>query len=69
MVKYYGMVGKQFMVYDHVIDDIQDVLYNNKYRKIWTVFRNNFFANLKCIPDYFNEFGAKGGFEKILSFF
>lgn len=56
------------MIYDNVIDDMNDVLYNTKERKIWTVYRSNFFANLKCIPDYLNEFGMRRGFENILLF-
>lgn len=57
------------MKYDNTVDDISDVLHNTKERKVWAVFRNNFFSNLKCIPDYFNEFGMRAGFEKILDFF
>jgi len=33
------------------------------------VYRANFFANLRCIADYLNEFGQRGGFERILEFF
>ena len=29
------------------------------------MFRPNILANLKCIPEYLNEFGARGGFEAI----
>jgi hypothetical protein len=56
------------MIYDTVIDDIPDVIYNTKECKVWAVFRNNFFSNLSSIPDYLNEFGQKGGFDKILDF-
>ena len=57
------------MQYDISVDDIQDIIHNTKERKVWAVFRPNFFSNLRCIPDYFNEFGARGGFERILAFF
>lgn len=67
--KYYRIAGKQSMKYDSTVDDICDVLHNTSERKVWAMFRNNFFSNLKCIPDYFNEFGMREGFEKILDFF
>ena len=54
------------MIYDIIVDDISDVIYNTKELKVWAVFRNNFFSNLSSIPDYLNEFGQKGGFERIL---
>jgi hypothetical protein len=56
------------MSYDIVVDDQIDVMQNTKNRKIWALYRNNFFSNLKCIPDYLNEFGLKGGFNKIIEF-
>ena len=68
MCKYYKVATKNTMVYDNVIDDSQDVIYNTKEIKCWTVFRNNYFSNLRCIPDYFNEFGSRGGFDAILDF-
>jgi len=45
------------MIYDIIVDDISDVIYNTKELKVWAVFRNNFFSNLSSIPDYLNEFG------------
>jgi hypothetical protein len=66
--KYYKIAGKSTMVYDNVIDDSSDVIFNTRDNKQWAVFRNNYFSNLKCIPDYFNEFGARGGFDSILNF-
>ncbi len=36
---------------------------------MWAVSRQNFFSNLRHIADFVNEFGAKGGFEKILDLF
>ena len=68
MVKHYKIATKSTMVYDNYVDDTQDVIQNTKDRKIWAVFRKNFFSDLRCIPDYFNEFGMKGGFTKILEF-
>ncbi|CDW78148.1 ubiquitin carboxyl-terminal hydrolase family protein [Stylonychia lemnae] len=68
LVKQYTNVSKAQMIYDTVIDDISDVIYNCKDIKVWAVFRNNFFSNLSSIPDYLNEFGAKGGYDKILEF-
>src|SRR3569833_2993463 len=68
MVKNYKWAGRSYMNYDMSVDDLADVIYNTKERKVWTVFRPNFFANLKCITDYLNEFGIRGGFEKILHF-
>ena len=68
MCKHYKVATKNTMIYDNVIDDSQDVIFNSKEIKCWTVFRNNYFSNLRCIPDYFNEFGAKGGFNAILDF-
>ena len=67
--KYYRQAGKNFMNYDHMIDDTNDTFYNTKERKIWVVFRNNYFANLRCIADYLNEFGSRGGFDRIIEFF
>lgn len=66
--KYYKIAGKSTMNYDNVVDDISDVIYNTKEICAWAVFRNNYFSNLRCIPDYFNEFGARGGFEEIIRF-
>lgn len=68
VVKHYKQAGKTAMVYDTVVEDLNDVLYDSKERKVWAVYRQNFFANLKCIADYVNEFGRRGGFEKILDF-
>lgn len=68
LIKHYNVAGKSTMIYDHVIEDIQDIIYNTKDRKVWAVFRMNFFSNLKCIPDYFNEFGFRGGFDAIIEF-
>ena len=68
MVKHYKIVGKATMLYDAVVEDLSDVIYNTHDRKIWAVYRNNFFSNLKCIPDFLNEFGARRGFERILEF-
>jgi hypothetical protein len=56
------------MIYDNVVEDLNDVLYNTIDRQIWTVYRPNFFANLRCITDYMNEFGSRNGFEKIIAF-
>lgn len=58
------------MVYDYGVDDSQDVIFNTSQRKIWAVYlAASPFANLRNIPDYLNEFGAKGGYEQILEFF
>ena len=57
MVKHYKVAGRNSMNYDQMIDDLNDVIYNTKQRKVWTIYRQNFFANLKCITDYLNEFG------------
>jgi hypothetical protein len=45
------------MMYDSTIDDLTDVIQNTQERKLWAVYRPNFFANLRCIADYLNEFG------------
>lgn len=67
--KHYKVAGKTSMQYDFGPDDSNDVLYNNAERKVWTVYRTTgVFANLKSIPDYLNEFGMRGGYEKILEF-
>jgi hypothetical protein len=68
MAKHYKVAGRNFMNYDIMIDDIRDVIQNTKERKIFTVYRHNYFANLKCIADYLNEFGLRGGYERILAF-
>lgn len=51
-----------------MVDDVADIIYDSKDRQVWAVFRYNFLANLRCIPDYLNEFGERNGFETILKY-
>jgi len=44
-------------------------MFNTSRIKCWSLPRNNYFSNLKCISDFVNEFGEKGGFDKILDLF
>jgi|LauGreDrversion4_2_1035121.scaffolds.fasta_scaffold04400_3 hypothetical protein len=58
------------MSYDIIgINDDSDIISNSNERKIWALPRLNFFQNLKCISDYLNEFGSRGGFDNILELF
>jgi hypothetical protein len=58
------------MVYDIFgINDEYDQLINSDKLKVWAIPRANHLLNLKCISDYLNEFGMRGGFEQILKLF
>jgi hypothetical protein len=65
----YKVAGKNSMLYENTVIDEGDIISNSKKRKIWAITRSNFFQNLRHIADFVNEFGAKGGFEKILDLF
>jgi hypothetical protein len=51
------------------VSDMQDPILNSKEWKVFAVQRSDALQNLKCIPVYLNEFGLKGGYDSILTFF
>jgi hypothetical protein len=65
----YKVAGKNSMLYENTVIDEGDIISNSKNRKMWAITRSNFFQNLRHIADFVNEFGAKGGFEKIIDLF
>jgi len=67
--RHYTVAGKNTMSYDNTVADESDPMFNTSRIKCWSLPRNNYFSNLKCISDFVNEFGEKGGFDKILDLF
>jgi len=66
MARQYVQAGKSCMVYECMNEDIGDVMYDSKNRKVWVVSRQHGWGNFHFYTDMLNEFGAKGGFDKIL---
>ncbi len=65
--RFYKVATKSTMVYDQMsLTDDGDTMFNSSTFKQWAVTRGTAFLNLKQITDFVNEFGARGGFDKIL---
>ena len=65
--RFYKVAGRTPMQYDGGVSDETDIMYNTEGFAQWVIHRDqSAFAKLKFFPDFINDFGARGGFKKLL---
>ena len=65
----YFNVGPDEMKYDHDVKDQEDVVFASKRIEQYAVHREGSSAGIKHFANFVDEFGHKGGFESIITFF
>ena len=65
----YSSVSQQELKYDVDVQDWEDVIYNASSIQQYAHYRKNIFGSVRSLSFYLNEFGHKGGFEKISKYF